>query len=80
MSAPSDEEFAEALTAFARRALPAGADVRVVCDSGIARISGRVGLPRDARAIVDLLRCHDGVLDVIDELVVGRRPAPVGDT
>jgi len=79
MSAPSEGEVAEALTAFARRALPADAEVRVAFDSGIARISGRVGRERDARAIVDLLRCHEGVLDVIDELVVGRRPAPVGD-
>ena len=63
-----DLDVGEALSAFVRNAMPD--DVTVEFADGAASLSGSVSSLRSSRAIEDLIMAHEGVLSVVNNLVV----------
>lgn len=71
-----DAEVAAALSAYARRAMHLQhAPVTVDYSKGTARLSGTVATRGEARAIEDLIRWHDRVEEVVNELRIAAPPA-----
>jgi osmotically-inducible protein OsmY len=69
----NDLDVTAALNAFVRNAMADG--VAVEFAGGIASLSGHVSSPTSRRAIEDLTLAHEGVLSVVNKLVV--RPQAV---
>ncbi len=64
----NDLDVTVALNAFVRNAMPDG--VAVEFAGGVASLSGCVSSPKSSRAIEDLILAHEGVLSVVNNLVV----------
>jgi osmotically-inducible protein OsmY len=72
-----DEEVAAALRLYIERALPMQAgSIAVDYVGGTVSLSGAVASERVARAIEDLVRWHDRVSNVRNNLQVTMTPAP----
>ncbi len=69
----SDLDVTAALSAFVRNATQDG--VMVEFAGGVASLSGYVSSTTSRRAIEDLVRAHEGVLSVVNNLVVQPRVA-----
>jgi len=69
----NDLDVTAALNAFVRNAMPDG--VAVEFAGGVASLSGCVSSPKSSRAIEDLILAHEGVLSVVNNLVVEPRVA-----
>lgn len=68
ISTISDTDVCDALNAFVRNAMPEGVTVEFA--DGVASLSGSVSRRQSRRAIEDLIMAHDGVLSVVNNLVV----------
>lgn len=69
-----DLDVAAALSAFVRNAMPD--DVTIEFASGVASISGSVSSRRSSSAIEDLILAHEGVLSVVNNLVMQPQGVP----
>ena len=69
-----DLAVADALNAFVRNAMPD--DVTIEFASGVASISGSVSSRRSSSAIEDLILAHEGVLSVVNNLVMQPQGVP----
>ena len=69
----NDPDVTAALNAFVRNAMPDG--VAVEFAGGVASLSGCVSSPTSSSAIEDLILAHEGVLSVVNNLVVQPRVA-----
>ena len=77
--APADPEIEAALNDFIKRSMHLPSDaICVEYSSGIATLSGSVGSVSRARAIEDLVRCHERVDSVVSRLSAGVVPAARG--
>ena len=69
-----DYDVGEALSAFVRNVL--GEDVEVHFAEGVAALSGTVRTPAARRAIEDMAMAHDGVMSVVNNIVVAPALSP----
>ena len=65
-----DARVSRALTAFVSRAAGRAAEIDVEYNDGVATVAGHVASRTHARAIVELVRWHDGVERVVSRLRV----------